>query len=46
MVHRGLPEHGSWWRLGHDLVVLAILAAVFSVVFIAGDLLLYGHVHW
>jgi hypothetical protein len=46
MVHRGLPEHGPWWKLGRDLLMLAALAGVFSALFILGDLVIYGHVNW
>jgi hypothetical protein len=46
MVHRGMPEHGPWWKLGRDLVLLAAGAVVFSALFILGDLLFYGRVNW
>jgi hypothetical protein len=46
MVHRGIPEHGSWWRLGRDMLWLAVLAGAGSVVFILGDLVIYGRVNW
>jgi hypothetical protein len=41
-----VPERGPWWRLGRDLLWMAILAGAFSAVFILGDLLLYGRVNW
>lgn len=46
MVHRGIPEHGPWWRLGRDLLWMAVFAGAFSAVFILGDLVVYGHVNW
>lgn len=46
MAHRGLPEHGPWWRAGRDLFLMAVMAGVFTVVFILGDLVLYGKVNW
>lgn len=46
MAHRGMPEHGPWWRAGRDLLFLLIAAGVFSALFVVGDLLLYGRVNW
>jgi len=46
MVHRGMPEHGPWWKAGRDLLYLAVGAGVFSAVYILGDLAIYGHVNW
>jgi hypothetical protein len=46
MTHRGVPEHGLWWKLGRDLLFLAVAAGASTVLFIIGDLLLYGHVNW
>lgn len=45
-MHRGIPERGPWRRLGWDLVRMAVLAVVFSALFVIGDLLIYGHVNW
>lgn len=33
-------------QFARDLLVMAALAAVFSILFILGDLLLYGRVNW
>jgi hypothetical protein len=46
MAHRGLPEHGPWWRLGRDFARLAVLLGLFCVLYIVGDMLFYGHVNW
>jgi hypothetical protein len=47
MMHRGAGrEHGWLWKLGRDLLVMAVFAGLFSVVFILGDLLFYGTVNW
>lgn len=41
-----MPEHGPWWRAGRDLLFLLIAAGLFTVLFVIGDLLLYGRVNW
>jgi len=47
MVHRGLGrERGMWWKLGRDLLWMAVFLGVMSGVFILGDLAMYGHVNW
>jgi hypothetical protein len=46
MVHRGLPDHGPLWKLGRDLLFLAVAAGVASALFILLSLVLRGHVNW
>jgi hypothetical protein len=48
MAHRGLggSSRNPWARLGWELLGVAVLCLLFSVVFIAGDMLAYGHVRW
>lgn len=45
-MHRGIPERGPWWRLGRDLLFMAIAAGVFSALFILLSLAVHGHVNW
>ena len=55
MTHRAPAPEPAWhnwrersWRhrLAYDAVAMAALAAVFVVLFILGDLIVYGTVHW
>jgi hypothetical protein len=47
MVHREFGHaHGLWWKLGRDLLFCVVAMGIFSVLFILGDLALYGHVNW
>jgi hypothetical protein len=46
MVHRGIPEHGPWWKLGRDLLFLIIAAGIFAALFILLSLALRGTVNW
>jgi hypothetical protein len=47
MVHREFRRERSLWRkLGQDLLFCAAAMAVFTVLFILGDLAVYGHVRW
>lgn len=46
MAHRGMPEHGPWWKLGRDLLLVAVAAVVFSALFILLSLALHGTVSW
>jgi hypothetical protein len=47
MVHREFRRERSLWRkLGLELLFAAGAAAVFSVLFVLGDLAVYGHVRW
>jgi hypothetical protein len=41
-----LADAGPWGRLGRDLAVLAVAAALFAGLFALGDLAVYGHVRW
>lgn len=45
-MHRGIPEHGPWWRLGRDLLLAVIAAGVFSALYILLSLALHGTVNW
>jgi hypothetical protein len=46
MVHRGVPDHGPWWRVGYTLALVVAGGVVFSALFVIGDLLVYGRVNW
>jgi hypothetical protein len=48
VTHRGYRENerGFWYKAGRDLLYLAVAAAVFTLLFILGDLSIYGHVNW
>lgn len=46
MAHRGMPDHGRRWKIGRDLLVVLVLAALASLVFIVGSLLVHGSVPW
>lgn len=46
MAHRGVPDHGPRWKLARDLLLLVIIAAVASVLYILLSLVLRGTVSW
>lgn len=55
MTHRAPSPEPAWhnwrdrsWRhrLAYDAVATAAIAAVFVILFILGDLIVYGTVHW
>jgi hypothetical protein len=39
-------ERGRMWKLGRDLLMMAVLAGVMTALFILGDLAMYGKVNW
>jgi hypothetical protein len=45
-MHRGVPEHGPWWRLGQQLLLAVVVLAVASALFVLFSLALHGHVNW
>lgn len=46
-VHREFGrERGPWWKLGRELLFVIGASGVFTVLFILGDLAVYGHVNW
>ena len=45
-MHRGVPDHGFWWRLGQQALLAVVVLAVAAVLFILGSLVLHGHVNW
>lgn len=46
MAHRGMPDHGRWWKIGRDLLVVLVLAGLASLLFVVGSLLVHGSVSW
>lgn len=39
-------DRSRWHRLAYDAAALAAIAGIFVTLFVLGDLMVYGTVHW